>query len=206
MSPRPKPVTFSEFLLLIRSKYSTLPTTVLKQKPVLASVTAFSWFSSLPSNAHVLLDSIFDSCLIPSLNHRFEPPAQCWRFPNSYFQSSHLSWASDPVAICLLSIPTWMSQPSPSPKTCSSSYIPIFPLVLAYLLLHCTLPALHAPTPLFYRLGRAPFLIQTCLTTSDLRPFTPQVGREPPDALTGSYILGHLHLTHYIKGLPHALD
>lgn len=123
MSSRPKPVTFSEFLLLIRSKYSTLPTTVLKQKPVLASVTAFSWFSSLPSNAHVLLDSIFDSCLIPSLNHRFEPPAQCWRFPNPYFQSSHLSWASDPVAICLLSIPTWMSQPSPSPKTCSSSYI-----------------------------------------------------------------------------------
>lgn len=51
-----------------------------------------SWFSALPSNADVLLDSIFDSC--PILIHRFNYPLML----TIHKSLPHLPWASDPYS------------------------------------------------------------------------------------------------------------
>lgn len=69
LSSWPKPMSVPNFLLLRSSPWHYRPphwNTLL-----FWLVTTFSWFSSLPSKADVLLDSIFDSCLIPSLIPRF---------------------------------------------------------------------------------------------------------------------------------------
>lgn len=120
MSPRPKPVTFSEFLLLIRTKYSTLPTTVLKQKPKWLPFPGFPPCPQMLTFCWIpFLTRVSFPVLIIGFNHQLN--ADDSQIPTSSLVISPEH--QTPVAICLLSIPTWMSQPSPSPKTCSSSYI-----------------------------------------------------------------------------------
>lgn len=77
MSSWLKPLNFSD------KQHLTWLTHSLTETHFLASVALP--FSVLPSNADVLLDSIFDSCCIPSLTHMFNYPlnASDYQIPTS---------------------------------------------------------------------------------------------------------------------------
>lgn len=178
MSSRPKPVTFSE--LLISSKYLTVPTTVLKHRSPF-------WLLWLPFPGFPPCPQMLMFCWIPFLTRASFPVLitgfnHQLKADDSQIPTSSLVISPEhqtPVAICLLSVPTWMSQPSPSTKTCSSSYIPIFLLVLASLLLHYTLPSPLCTNTTVLHAWKGSLSHPNLPHYLWLATVHPQVGREP---------------------------